>query len=98
MLNKHLTIFKREKNNSRRGIEYILCTNERPTLMSSNLKGIASYVSILTKRKPRLGVVYSIPDNLNGGYSYSNLNLGEKSKIDDYLSPKKIKKYSFETN
>jgi len=88
-------MFKRKNKNNSKGIEYILCTNDRPTLMSSSLEGLASYVKVLSKNK-KMGIEYLVPPKLNSNYEYSNLNPNEKDVINKYNSTRK--RYNFDFN
>ena len=94
METKKLTVFKRKNKNFDKNIEYILCTNDNPTLMSSSLEGVANYISVLTKNKSKMDVQYLIPKNLNGGYHYTNLTSKEINIVDKYVSKGKYK-FSF---
>jgi hypothetical protein len=91
MKNKKIILFKRSKEKKfSTGIEYILCTNQTPTIISPNLKTISSYVNILSKiNGKKVDLEYSILRDWNSKYSYSNFNNYEKKAINNYIFKKK---------
>ena len=91
MKKKNIIMFKRSKSEELdRGIEYILCTNKKPTLMSSSLETMSSYVATLSKvNGKKITVDYSIPRDMNGAFFYDNLNNQEKNSLNDYISKRK---------
>lgn len=91
MENRKIILFKRSKSEDLKlGVEYILCTNEKPTLMASNLEIMSNYINTLSKIKgKRVGIEYSVPNGMNSGYFYDNLTSREKNKLKMY-SAKKI--------
>ncbi len=92
MENKKIILFKRSKNKElKQGIEYILCTNERPTIMSSSLETMSTYVTTLSKvNGKKVGIEYSIPKGMNSGYFYDNLSNLEKKSLKMHYSKKII--------
>tara|TARA_Y100000310_G_C20641220_1_gene794027 strand:+ start:1593 stop:1874 length:282 start_codon:yes stop_codon:yes gene_type:complete len=91
MEKKGIIIFKRSKHKKfSNGIEYILCTNERPTIMSSSLDTMSSYVTTLSKiNGKKVSMKHSVPNEMNSGYFYEKLNDNEKKSLDMYLHRRK---------